>query len=86
MQKEKRDLLRKLSMISGGAGIVLTMMWAGTSDFRDELQYADKETREYHESKMISQEAEAVLATSALLALSGGAIGLTIANSNNKKR
>lgn len=76
MNEKKRKLLRTLSMASAGTGFVLALAVAGTSDFRDELQYADEETRNYHEKRIISQQTETLLNGAALLALAGGCAGL----------
>lgn len=86
MNKKKRDLLRTMSKISAGAGIILALAAAGTSDFRDELQYADEETRDYHEKRIISQKTENTLGGVAMLALAGGCVGLFLTEKQEKKR
>lgn len=86
MTEKNRKLLNQLSMISAGVGAFLILGVAGNSDFRDELQYADAETRAYHENRMASPETSRNLGILGATALIFGAIGINKTQENNKQR
>ncbi|MDO4423944.1 MAG: hypothetical protein Q4C08_04075 [Pseudomonadota bacterium] len=86
MTEKNRKFLNQLSMISAGVGAFLILGVAGNSDFRDELQYADAETRAYHESRMASPETSTSLGILGATALVVGAIGMYKTQENNKQR
>ena len=86
MNETNRSLLRTLSMVSAGIGFFFALGAAGTSDFRDELRYADEETRIREESKIISEQGEKRMATAAMALMGFGAIGLLATEKNEKQR
>ena len=73
-------------MVSTGVGAFLLLSAASTSDFRDELQYADEETRTYHESRLISPNTEVAMGALGMAALIAGAIGIHKTEENKKQR
>ncbi len=86
MNEKNRSMLRTLSMVSAGVGFMLALGATGTSDFRDELQYVDEETRISKESELISKQGEKRM-TSAAMALMGiGAAGLIMTEKNENQR
>ena len=86
MTEKKRVFVRNISKIAAGSSVVLLMLLAGTSDFRAELQEADEKTREYHESRLISEEEENTLLAATLVAMGISAAGLIMTEKKEKQR
>ncbi len=86
MNEKNRSMLRTLSMVSAGVGVMLALGAAGTSDFRDELQYADEETRISIESELISEQGEKRMTLAAMALMGIGAAGLIMTEKNEKQR
>lgn len=86
MTEKKRNFLRYLSLASVGAGILMVFAAAGTSDYRDELQYADKETRIREEKKVASEASIYKLLGASFVAMGAGAAGLHFSEKNGKQR
>lgn len=86
MKENTRSLLRTLSGLTAGVGIILALGAAGTSDARDALQYEDDETREKIESTMISEKGERNMTRAAFVTLGLGAIGLILTEKKENQR
>lgn len=86
MNEKNRSMLRTLSMVSAGIGFMLALGAAGTSDFRDELQYVDEETRISKESELISKQGEKRMTLTAMALMGIGAAGLIMTEKNENQR
>lgn len=86
MTEKKRSMLRSLAGTSAAFGILLALCAAGTSDFHDELQFADEETRQYYENKIISEKSCVKLAGLSAVFMLGGAAGLILTEKKGRKR
>lgn len=76
MNEKKRKLLRTLAGFSAGIGFFVGLSAAGTSDYRNQLQYEDAETRAKLEAEIASESTVQKMTVISTLMLLGGAIGL----------
>ena len=86
MKENTRSWLRTLSGITAGAGIILALGAAGTSDYRDALRDEDEETREKLKNNIISVQAEKRLAMVAFGTLALGTFGLLLTEKRSNQR
>ena len=86
MTEKRRTWLRNLSLTSVGVGMMLALAAAGTSDFRDELQYADEATRIRKEKRLASEESIFKMLGASIVALGAGVAGLHLTEKKNKQR
>ena len=86
MKENTRSWLRTLSGITAGAGIILALGAAGTSDYRDALRGEDEETRKKLENNIISVQTEKRMAMAALGTLALGAFGLLLTEKRSNQR
>ena len=84
MNEDKRKLIRTLAGFSAGIGLIMGLCAAGTSDFRDQLRYADEETRAKAEAEIVRESTEQKMLAVSTLMMLGGAIGL--ATTEKKQR
>lgn len=86
MTEKQRSWLRGLSLTSVGVGMLMAIAAAGTSDYRDELQYADEETRMREEQRIASNESINKLLGASFVVLVAGAAGIHLTEKKNKQR
>ena len=76
VNKKKRSLLRTLSVMSAGAGLVLALAASGNSDFLDDLKNSEPEARARYEKEVISEKQIMNMALSGILLMGVGVVGL----------
>lgn len=86
MKQDTRSLIRTLSGISAGIGIFLAMGAAGTSDYRDALQYEDEAVRQKAESETISENSEKNMMVGAFVTLGLATVGLALTEKKSNQR
>ncbi len=86
MKESTRSMMRTLSGVSAGVGMILALGVAGTTDYRDALQYDDEEVREMAESTIASEKEVEKLSYAAFVALGAGAIGLALTEKKSNQR
>ena len=86
MKTDMHSIVRTLSGVSAGIGMILAMCAAGTMDYRDSLRYEDEEVREKAESTIASEKEVEHAAYAAFAALGAGAIGLAVTKKKENQR
>lgn len=86
MTEKRRTWLRNLSLTSVGVGMMLALAAAGTSDFHDELRYADEATRIREEKRLASEESMFKMLGTSIVVLGAGVVGLHLTEKKNKQR
>lgn len=86
MTETQRSWLRGLSITSVGVGMLMAIAAAGTSDYRDELQYADEETRAREEQRVASDKTIYNMLGASFIAMAAGAAGINFTEKKNKQR